>query len=744
MIGTGSSAPATLPSNTPLNKVQTGGFGDPNGVAGPSDPNKRANVNARGDGNLPPGPGYGNGTGGVSTQQNYVTAKQPHTVAIGDFNGDGLPDLTTVLDGSRMLALYLNRGPGSFPSAKFVSSIQGYVRTADFNRDGKPDLLLGQGSGVGVGNPFILMGIGDGTFAAPVMVAGGGFNGGDVVVGDVNNDQFPDMVIGGVSTGVSVRLNNGSGGFTSVNGLNTPSGLLGLGDFNNDGKTDLLITDPSTQTNNLRFFQGDGLGGFVLTSGATFAGTPLTLTVADLNRDNHPDLIVTRAGGFGVMLWTGPYTYSAPAYYVNGCAPGPFPTINGGDTSVWGPVALADFNRDGKVDILRGATQCGLLAGDGNGGFVPLGGDTAVPLSAGAVGDFDRNGIPDIALGPGDSGELRILYHDGAGHFNSSSYGTIRTVQTGVAADFNGDGVDDIVSVSSAGVQGGTTGTYITLSRPFGRGLATADFDGDSKTDIAVFRPSTGTWYIIRSASNTFYAVSFGQNGDVPTPGDYDGDGKTDIAVFRAGDFYVLRSSDNVFVTQHHGSAGDIPVPADYNGDGITNFAVYRPSTGYWYTSLNPNTNYDAVQWGAPGDLTTRGDYDGDGRADVAVFRPSSGFWYILQSTAGYLQVQHGVSTDKPVPSDYNGDGKANVAVFRPSTGFWYPSTDPATNYGAQQWGANGDIPVPGYYDGDNKVDIAVFRNGVWYILASNTQTLVQYTFGAAGDIPIPSIYLPQ
>jgi TonB family protein len=72
VIGTGSSAAATLPSNTPLNKVQTGGFGDPNGVAGPSDPNKRANVNGRGSMNLPPGPGYGNGTGGANGARGTV------------------------------------------------------------------------------------------------------------------------------------------------------------------------------------------------------------------------------------------------------------------------------------------------------------------------------------------------------------------------------------------------------------------------------------------------------------------------------------------------------------------------------------------------------------------------------------------------------------------------------------------------------------------------------------------------
>jgi len=74
MIGTGSSAVATLPKDTPLNKVQTGGFGDPNGVAGPSDPNKRANVNGRGAMDLPGGPGYGNGTGGANGARGTVAS----------------------------------------------------------------------------------------------------------------------------------------------------------------------------------------------------------------------------------------------------------------------------------------------------------------------------------------------------------------------------------------------------------------------------------------------------------------------------------------------------------------------------------------------------------------------------------------------------------------------------------------------------------------------------------------------
>jgi hypothetical protein len=135
----------------------------------------------------------------------------------------------------------------------------------------------------------------------------------------------------------------------------------------------------------------------------------------------------------------------------------------------------------------------------------------------------------------------------------------------------------------------------------------TADFDGDGRTDISVFRPSDGTWHILNSGTNTYRVQAFGANGDKVTPGDYDGDSRTDFAVFRPsnGVWWILRSLDNTFSTTQWGISTDKPVPADYDGDGRTDIAVYRNGTWYIVQSSNGNASYQ--QFGLSSDIPVVG-----------------------------------------------------------------------------------------------------------------------------------------
>lgn len=276
-----------------------------------------------------------------------------------------------------------------------------------------------------------------------------------------------------------------------------------------------------------------------------------------------------------------------------------------------------------------------------------------------------------------------------------------------------------------------------------------SDFDGDSKTDFSVFRPTTGDWYVEKSSDGSQSTLNWGLPGDIITPGDYDGDGKTDNAIFRpsTGVWWFVLSTDGSRPAIQFGLNGDVPVPADYDADGKTDIAVWRPSNGVWYINQS-SLGVRIVQWGgAAGDKVFAGDYEGDGKADLVVWRPSNGVWYVLQSSSSIpLYYSFGTSGDKPLFADFDGDARSDLSVYRPSSGVWYSLNSTNGAFSAYQFGIAEDVPVPADYDGDGKTDIAVFRpsTNVWYRLNSGNSGFVVREFGTTGDRPSPSSVQPQ
>ena len=260
-----------------------------------------------------------------------------------------------------------------------------------------------------------------------------------------------------------------------------------------------------------------------------------------------------------------------------------------------------------------------------------------------------------------------------------------------------------------------------------------------AQSSPAVWRPSSGNWYVTSPKSTNPAITQWGYPGDIPVPGDYDGDGKMDIAVWRpsTGMWYIVPSSTGIYYAVQWGYPNDVPVVADYDGDGKADIAVWRPSTGMWYIVPSSTGIYYGVQWGYPTDVPVVADYDGDGKADIAVWRPSTGMWYIVPSSTGiYYGVQWGYPNDVPVVADYDGDGKADIAVWRPSTGMWYIVPSSTGIYYGVQWGYPNDVPVAADYDGDGKADIAVWRpsTGMWYIVPSSTGVYYGVQLGSTGD----------
>jgi len=505
-------------------------------------------------------------------------------------------------------------------------------------------------------------------------------------------------------------------------------------DYDSDGKSDFALWRPSNGT--WYIIPSGNPKGHITTQWGSPGDVPVP---ADYDGDGKSDIAVWRPGN--------------GTWYILPSKGGPSITKQHGQS---GDVpVIGDYDGDAKADYAVWRPSNGTwyvsLSSTGKSVSTPYGSPGDIPVE----GDYDGDGKTDYAVWRPSNGTWYVLLSS-TGKSVSTSYGTIGDIP--VVGDYNGDGKNDYavfrpsngtwyIEYSSGGsesIQYGETGDIPATHLPsmIRRDKHVANFDGDRKTDIAFFRPSNGTWYVIDSSTGQSTSQAYGANGDLIVPGDYDGDGKTDYAVWRPSNqtWYVMLSSTGKSVNQQWGASGDIPVPDDYDGDGKTDYAIFRPSDGTWHVILSSTGTSVKQSYGTTGDIPVPADYDGDGKTDYAVFRPSTATWYvILSSTGASTHQQWGATGDIPVPGDYDGDTKADYTVFRPSDGTWHTIQSSTGKSITRSYGANGDIPVAKDYDGDEKTDIAVFRpsTGTWYILQSSNGKSTKTIWGLSTDVPV-------
>jgi hypothetical protein len=576
------------------------------------------------------------------------------------------------------------------------------VAVGDFNRDGKPDLVV-----LDVANNAVdvLLSNGDGTFLPYVRYAVG-WNPSSIVVGDFNGDGIPDLAVPsfgvtatfGGSSIVSILLGNGDGTFqphidTGVGGILPQS--IALGDFNGDGKLDLSVVYYSTDYSQtfLAVLLGNGDGTFrapiIAPTAYTTVGNSGCLVAADFNGDGKLDLAGTNFLGTSVvvLLGNGDGTFLAPVDYTIGFS---------------GCIHVGDFNGDGKVDLtVAGGNTVTVLLGNGDGTFLPHL-DTVIQDAlgvVGVVGDLNGDGKLDLAWISSSGDSIDVLIGKGDGTFQAPvSYGTGGTVASAVAlADFNGDGKPDLVVTdysSFAVLLNRGSGAfqsdqhYATGNTPSGEAIG--DFNGDGNKDLVVVNANSNTVSVfLGNGDGTLQAQVDYPTGTGPLSvvvGDFNGDGKQDLAVANAGNNTVsvlLGNGDGTFRPHLDFASASYPqwiAAGDFNGDGKLDVAVAN----------NGNNTVSVLLGNGDGTLQPRVDYgtgfntfsvavrdfDGDGKADLAVAFTGDPFNQTATPGGVAILINKGNGTFLPavnyssggiplgiVASDLNQDGRQDLVA---------------------------------------------------------------------------------
>ena len=355
------------------------------------------------------------------------------STVVGDFNGDGKPDLATVNDDDNgLVAVLLGNGDGSFrPPISYTVGVDPiFVTVGDFNGDGNLDLVTANSIGNSVS---VLLGNGNGTFQSPIAI-GTGIAPDSIAVGDFNSDGNLDLAVSNFnSDNISILLGHGDGTFDpqSAYPVGSQPTSIKVGDFNGDGNLDIVTSNGGSDDLSILFGNGDGM--FRTQTIYATDSYPTQVSVADLNHDGIADLITVNLHGndVSVLIGNGDGTFQTQALYATGSLPA--------------ALAVADFDGDGNLDIVTanatGGGELSLLLAAGRGVFKTAlefaansGPDGPVSLT---VEDLNGDGAPDLASGCGTS--VRIFLGEQIATYDFSGVHLPFTGAQNVQASYSGD-----------------------------------------------------------------------------------------------------------------------------------------------------------------------------------------------------------------------------------------------------------------------------------------------------------------
>jgi len=447
---------------------------------------------------------------GFTPLQTYGTGKNPYSIAVGDFKGNGILDFAVANSSDGTISVLLGNGDGTFASAKSytVGNSPYSVAVGDFNGDGVPDLVV---ANYGDDTVTILLGIGDGTFAAQPAVAAGSLPSA-VAVGDFNNDGILDIAVADYSGGpgaVSILLGNGNGTFQAAMSSsvgNSPYGIA-VADFNGDGLLDVVTANYGS--NNVSVLLGNGDGTFqpqatyaVASGGSNAWG----VAVGDFNADGSPDIAVASSGNVSVLINKGTGLFNAAVGYT------------AGNTAY--AIAVGDFDLDGKADLAVAnvnSQNLSIILGIGDGTFgSPSNSSAGGTPQAVAVGDFNGDGRPDFASAvTGTSNYAGVFLGEQTETATATGVGVLGSGAQNVFASYSSDpnynaSVSSTVVLTGTGIS--TTLTVVATPNPAGYGqppsvvatLTPSNATGITSANFTAFLDGTTLLTVTAKGGNQF------------------------------------------------------------------------------------------------------------------------------------------------------------------------------------------------------------------------------------------------